>query len=176
MEKDCRRSLRRIKDDYLDKCCGQEALDITEMVTALVEGLNQFPVKSENGELTRAQIYDEVLTIIKEDFPDILKYYRREGYIILPENDMNNIAREMSMPVRKVLEMLKKNGLLYLTDSCRGYQARVPSHREKGKVIYEWNYCLLDIEYCSRKIDPARADSAKELATSFVEEVDNTNF
>lgn len=176
MEKECRRSLRRIKDDYLNKCCGQEAQNITEVIIALAEGLHKLPVKSENGELTRVQLYEEVLTIIKECFPQILKYYRREGYIILTEDYLAGIAEKMSMSVRKILEELKKNGLLYLTDSCRGYQARVPSHREAGKVIYDWSYCLLDMEYYARKLDPAKADSAKELATSFIEEVNPTNF
>lgn len=172
-KKESQKSFRRIRTDFLNKCCRQETQDIREIILALADGLSKLPVISESGELTPAQLYETVIDSIRTECPVVFECYRREGYIMLMDYHLEMIAEKMSMSVRELLKRLKKNQLLYLTDSCKGYQARVPDCLKEGKVVYEWYYCLRDMEYYSRKLDPKRADSAKNLATSFLEELES---
>lgn len=166
MKKESRKCLRRIWKDYLDKSCGMEITNISEVISCLSEILNTLPVVSEGQELTQAQLYSMILDIIKNLCPEVFKFYRRGGYFILCDSEISRIAHEMGMSERKLLEQLKKKRLLYLTDSCRGYQVKVPTHKgEKGNAIFEWAYCLLDMEYFSRKIDPQKASTVDELTS-----------
>lgn len=177
MERDAKRTLRKIQKNYLDKCCGMEIQSVGQIIRALAEALKYLPVVSDTGEMTSVQLYSEVICAIKERCDGALKYNRREGYIILTEDDVSCIAEVLSMSERALLSQLKKYKLLYLSDSCLGYQTKVPSYRgENGRIVYEWCYCLLDMEYYSRKLDPARKETAKNLATSFVGEMPNTTF
>lgn len=159
--KESQKSFRRIRTDFLNKCCRQETQDIREIILALADGLSKLPVISESEELTPAQLYETVIDIIRTDFPMVFECDRREGYFMLAEYHVEMIADKMSMSVRELLKRLKKNQLLYLTDSCKGYQVRVPDYLKEGKVVYGWYYCLRDMEYYSRKLDPKRADSAR---------------
>ena len=165
-KRDCRRCLRRIRTDYLNKCCGKEIPNILEVITSLAEVLSKLPVVSERSEMSRAQLYSEVLKVINFYCSEVSRYYRRGGYFILTEQEVGRIAREMEMNDKKLLELLKKNRLLYLTDSCCGYQVKVPTHKdEKGNAIFEWCYCLLDMEYFSQKLDPQRANAVDKLTS-----------
>jgi len=124
MEKDFRKCLRRIRTDYLDKICGLEAANISDIIFTLVEILNELPVVSDSQETTPAQFYSVVMDILKEFCPDVFKFYRRGGYYILCDSEISRIAKEMGISERKLLEQLKKKRLLYLTDSCLGIRSR----------------------------------------------------
>lgn len=166
MEKDFRKCLRRIRTDYLDKICGLEAANISDIIFTLVEILNELPVVSDSQETTPAQFYSVVMDILKEFCPDVFKFYRRGGYYILCDSEISRIAKEMGISERKLLEQLKKKRLLYLTDSCRGYQVKVPTHKDgEGNSIFEWCYCLLDMEYFSRKLDPEKSNTVNDLTS-----------
>ena len=66
MEKDFRKCLRRIRTDFLDKICGLEAANISDIIFTLVEILNELPVVSDSQETTPAQFYSVVMDILKE--------------------------------------------------------------------------------------------------------------
>ena len=153
MIKDCRKSLKRFRADYLNRCCGKEISNVSDIITTLAEVLSKLPVISDRMEMTQAQLYGEVISILNYFALPGVDLYRRGGYIILDDGDISMVAREMKMDKLKLLEQLKKKRLHYLTGSCRGYQVKVPTSKDKnGKAVFEWCYCLLDMEFFSQRI------------------------
>jgi len=155
-------SKNRVIKDYLDRCDGSELLNPGEVLLTLVESLHQLPVVRENAEQGRAQLYADVIDELKKMPTSGYHYNRHGGYIMLGESEIEQLADHLEMTPRKLLERLKKSRLLYLTDSCRGYQVKVATHKdESGKNVYEWCYCLYDMEYLLRKKNPKYGDPSE---------------
>lgn len=164
MERERRKCLKRIRTEYFDKCNSMELTNILEVIITLAQILNELPLDSDRQDMSPAQLYAEVVDILKGHCPETFEFSRRGGYFMLSDLEIARIAHEMGMKERRLLEQLKRNHLLYLTESCRGYQVKVPTHKdENGKAIFEWCYCLLDLEYLSRKLDPDKRNTADEL-------------
>lgn len=100
--RDCRRCLRRIRADYLNKCCGKEIPNILEVITSLAEVMSKLPVVSERSEMPRAQLYAEVLKVMDIYCPEVSRHFRRGGYFILTEQEVGKIAQEMEMSDRRL--------------------------------------------------------------------------
>lgn len=170
--RESKKSQRKILKEYLDKCDGREVYQIGDIVMALAEVLKSLPVISDRQEISGPQLYSDVLSVLKARCSSVFNNSRRGGYIMLGDYELEIIAAELDIPERTLLAMLKKNRLLYLTESCQGYQAKVPVYKDKeGKAVFQWCYCLLDMEYYSRKLDPSKTGTAEELNPPLGDEI-----
>lgn len=152
LRQEAQRAIKGISKEYLRKLSNTELLDISAVMDALFDAFTKIPVVSRQHELTRLELYAEVVNILKQDITlfNVLREEKR-GYLALDDSTISDIAREMQLPRKQLLEQLKKHQLLYLTGSCRGYQSKVPYGRKPdGTVKYEWAYCLYDLEYLNR--------------------------
>lgn len=162
LEKEAKTSRNRIVRGYMSRCSGRETLNMLEVMRVLVEALSKLPIVSDcNTELSKQDLYEKVLDAIKGD----LHLARRKGYFSFGDGAVEKAAQSLGMSTTQLLARLKRERLLYLTESCKGYQAKVPIGRsENGKPIYGWQYCLLDFEYFVRLNNPEKYGPADELA------------
>lgn len=160
--KEANASRKRIMRGYLGRCDGRETLNMSQVMRVLVEALGQLPIKSDyEDELSKMELYKKVL----EGIQGHIYTKRRKGYFSLEEGAIENAARELGMTSRQLLARLKREGFLYLSESCKGYQAKVPTCRNAdGTIDYDWRYCLVDLEYFARLKNPEKYGPADELA------------
>lgn len=160
--KDAKASQKRIMREYFRRCDRLQVLNLMEVMTVLLEVLDQLPqVLDYDEEISKQELYELVLNAIKQ-YPYIL---RRKGYFILFDDVIGSVARELGMGTKQLLSRLKKEGFLYLTKSCKGYQAKVPMSKNKdGSLNHDWAYCLYDLEYFARLKNPAKYGPADDLA------------
>lgn len=172
MKQEAQKAIRSITKEYLRKLSSTELLNIPEVMDALFDAFRQIPVVSREHELTRLELYAEVTEVLKNLGVGCSRYeiFREEkrGYLALDDSTIADISREMQLPRKQLLEQLKKNQLLYLTGSCRGYQSKIPYGRKPdGTVKYEWAYCLYDLEYLNKHANcgcpPAEIESFDNL-------------
>ena len=159
--KDAKATQKRIIREYFRRCDRLPELNLTEVMTVLLEVLNQLPqVLDYDEEMSKQELYERVLSAVKQS-----SYIeRRKGYFILFETVLEEVAKELGMRRKQLLSWLKREGLLYLTESCKGYQAKVPMGKNKdGSLNYDWAYCLYDLEYFARLKNPEKYGSADEL-------------
>lgn len=166
LAKEAMTSHKRILRAYLSKCEGRETLNMTEVMRVLVEALSKLPIVSDyDAELSKQELYTRMLEVIKHG----LYTERRKGYFVLTDGEISEAAQELGMSNKQLLARLKREGLLYLTESCKGYQAKVPICKDKdGAISYGWQYCLYDLEYFARLKNPEKYGSADDLATPLV--------
>lgn len=163
LTKEANASHKRILRGYLSRCDGRETLNMTEVMRVLVEVLSQLPIISDcDTELPRQELYEKMLEVIKH----CLYTVRRKGYFVLTDGEISEAAQELGMSNKQLLARLKREGLLYTTTSCQGYQAKVATCKDKnGKINYGWRYCLYDLEYFVRMKNPEKYGPPDELAT-----------
>lgn len=155
---------KRFIREYLSKCDGRKGLNPSEVISVLMESLTTLPVVSEYHEVSKQEFYNRVIEALHGLAGSPMEHSRRKGYIILGDNELCHICKELEMSKKKLLARLKLEGFLYLTDSCVGYQVKVPySLGEDGTVNYQWGYCLYDLEYFARKKNPEKYGRAEEL-------------
>lgn len=153
-KRDAEKIRKKLLKDYLSKCDGQMETSIFgQLIQVLYEILHQLPVEGKKSVMSTAQLYAEVIDVLRRRYSFALEDSRLNGYIAISICEIEGIAYELEMTSKRLLELLKKNRLLHLTDSCRGYESKVPVGRDKktGKLRYEWCYCLYDLEYFAQK-------------------------
>lgn len=146
----------KLLTDYLSRCDGRMDLDsFHQLFDVLYEILPQLPLERQNQEVSPEVLYNDVIQALKTDphYSQIQKEYRNGGYFMLIDYDIDHIAREINISEKRLLELLKKHGFLYLTDSCVGYQAKVAYEVDEttGKRKYSWFYCLYDLAYLNQQ-------------------------
>lgn len=154
--KKAERIFDKLLTDYLSRCDGRMDIDrFQQLFDVLYEILPELTPERQNPEMSPEILYNDVIQALKSDphYPQIQKDYRNGGYYMLLDYDIDHIARELNLSEKRLLELLKKHGFLYLTDSCVGYQAKVAYGVDKttGKRKYSWFYCLYDLAYLNQQ-------------------------
>lgn len=127
--------------DYLGKFSGTDALNFQELLVALYNVRNKLPVYKDGIEATPEEFYSRVVDAIKSRFnKSIYPWVYHKGYYALLDTDFCCLAQEMKMSENELLKKLKDLKFLYLTKSCKGYQAKVRLDND----CTDWAYCILN--------------------------------
>lgn len=154
--------LLELSKDYLNKFNGDTPLDMAQTLKVLLLVKKQLPVyNAEPTEQTPEQFYLEVLNYIKRlagcDF--------HKAYYALERFHIDQVAKEMDMTGKELLDKLKKHGFLYLTKSSRGYKTNVrvttkPANEamkeeyfSDGNSCTMWAYCIYKKEHIEKVIN-----------------------
>ncbi len=134
--------------DYLGKFRGGvgEAFDIEEIMDALYVALPHLKVAREDSiEWSRTEFYDKLVPILKT--LSIQTINDHKSYYIFSRDEIDGVAYNMKLKQIQLLQKLKEYGLLYLTESSRGFQTNVRFRNLDGSTYTSWMYCVYNLDY-----------------------------
>ena len=124
-----------------------DMLSVEDILYGLATVLHMLPVYSDdNRALKRTEFYYQVIEKAKKCPSQVVSKFN--SYYALTEDDIGCIAEELKKKDRiSFLRELKDYGLLYLTDSSKGYQTNVRCKFDDGSSGTEWRYCILKLAH-----------------------------
>lgn len=167
------RILDRVRDDYLSVLKYNEAINIFDILKALIIALPNLPEYcEEEAPLTPEAFYKRFIDAMNGDYDTTGKYSGRmfvlneyKAYYALTGDNICELACRMGMKKGELLMRLKQYNLLYLTNSSKGYQTkiRLGIDPETEKPMYEGMYCIYKMQYISEQL--SLTQSTKDKST-----------
>ena len=124
-----------------------DMLPVEDILYGLATVLHMLPVHSDdNRALKRTEFYYQVIEKAKNCSSQVVNKFN--SYYALTEDDIGCMVEELKKKDRiSFLRELKDYGLLYLTDSSKGYQTNVRCRYDDGSSRTEWRYCILKLAH-----------------------------
>lgn len=129
---------------YGGSFCGTRAefMSIRDIAEMIAGELQNIPVyRDDLTEVERVEFYQRLIRIIKGMTSQMLNDHR--AYYPLSTEDLEYIARNLSMTKVKLLKSLKKYDFLYLSSSSKGYQTNVRLNGTGKESFTTWRYCVI---------------------------------
>ena len=109
----------------------------------------------DNRALKRTEFYYQVIEKAKNCSSQVVNKFN--SYYALTEDDIGCMVEELKKKDRiSFLRELKDYGLLYLTDSSKGYQTNVRCRYDDGSSRTEWRYCILKLAHLRQHMQDCR--------------------
>lgn len=97
-------------------------IDPIVIIMTLIKSFSQLPLDSQET-MDINKIYSSVVDYVNETM--ITKLLERKGFYAFDDYNFGELADRIKISKDQLLEILKKNGLLYLQKSSVGYQSKV---------------------------------------------------
>lgn len=145
---DVKKLIKRKQKAYLNKSQGKpnEVLRVRNIAKAVMANMAILPTYSDDlTELERTKLYQKIVSIVKTLASQVLDGH--EKYYTISDEDLEYIARELSMDSLVLLRKLKKYNLLFLQESAKGYQSMVRLNGTGEGSFLARRYCIIkDVE------------------------------
>lgn len=138
----------KVHKEYFGKFRGgfEDMLPVEEILFSLATALHMLPVYSDdNRALKRTEFYYQVIGQAKNCTSQVMGNFN--SYYALTEEEIGYIAQDLKKDRISFLRELKDYGLLYLTDSSKGYQTNVRCKYDDGTSRTEWRYCIFKLSH-----------------------------
>lgn len=141
---DVKKLVKRTQKAYLNKFRGMptEVLHVRNIAKAVMANMASLPTYSDDlTELERAKLYQKIVSIVKTLASQVLDNH--EKYYSISDEDLDHVARELSMDSLVLLRKLKKYNLLFLQESAKGYQNMVRLNGTGEGSFLARRYCII---------------------------------
>ena len=145
--------LTKVSEEYWGKFDGDVILDTAELMQILVRAAAQLRSPKSIDVLENPSVlYSQIVAFIKGYNLPYSIWVDRTAYYGLTEEQMDGLAQHFGVKRLPFLRKLNEYGLLYLTESSKGYQTkvRVPGDGDISSSV-EWLYCIYKLEYFTQK-------------------------
>ncbi len=138
----------KVHKEYFGKFRGSfgDMLPVEDILYGIAIALHMLPVYSDDDRtLKRTEFYYQVVEMAKNRPSQTVGKFN--SYYALTEEEIGHIAQDLKKDRISFLRELKDYGLLYLTDSSKGYQTNVRCKYDDGTSRTEWRYCILKMDH-----------------------------
>lgn len=120
----------------------EDVMTIRDIAEMIADELLYIPVyRDDLTEVERVEFYQRLVGMIKGMTSQVLNDHK--AYYPISTEDIESLARNMSMTKVKLLKRLKRYDLLYLTPSSKGYQTNIRMNGTGKDSFTTWRYCVI---------------------------------
>lgn len=144
-EKEAKKILKFLSMQYFNAAVRVEPLPIEKIVLALAGSFNQLslhPTQDEENEYATDLYWQAVEYIQKSEIGASPLFKHKKEYFLLIERDIHHIAENIGADSKKMLNIFKQYGFLYLTPSSTEYKTKVRYEDFEGNKDIDRFYCL----------------------------------
>lgn len=145
--------LTKVSEQYWGKFDGDVILDTAELMQILIRAAAQLRSPNSTDVLENPSLlYSQIVAFIKGHNLPYAMWVDRTAYYGLFDEQIDGLAQHFGVKRLPFLKKLDEYGLLYLTESSKGYQTKVrlPADGDFPSST-EWLYCIYKLEYFTQK-------------------------
>lgn len=127
-----------------------EMLKVEEIVQLLFCSFSELPVYIADDSIYERQEFLKKIAETVRILPTQMENHH-PSYFTISADEIDYVAKEMGMTTTRFLKTLKEYGLLYLSESAKGYQNNVRFKNLDGSSYTRRAYCIFNFDYMARE-------------------------